>query len=294
MYALVIMALVFALMPRASVCADRINEVLDIDPQIVNPENSKVPEKPTGVVEFRDVSLAYGDAEHPSVSGISFTANPGETTAIIGATGSGKSSIICLIPRLRDVTSGSVTVDGMDVREYDLDALRTRIGYVPQKAVLFAGTIRSNIAFGNEKMPTEKIERAAKIAQSHDFILKKEKGYDDPIAQGGTNVSGGQRQRLAIARAMATDANIFVFDDSFSALDFKTDATLRKAIKDNTDGATVIIVAQRINTILNADKILVLDRGRIVGEGRHDELIKTCSIYAEIAKTQMAQGGDAK
>ena len=214
--------------------------------------------------------------------------------AIIGATGSGKSSIICLIPRLRDVTSGTVTVDGMDVREYDLDALRTRIGYVPQKAVLFAGTIRSNIAFGNDNITDEKVQRAAMIAQSDDFILKKKKGYDDPIAQGGTNVSGGQRQRLAIARAMATDANIFVFDDSFSALDFKTDASLRKAIKDNTDGATVIIVAQRINTILNADKILVLDRGRIVGEGRHEELMKTCSIYAEIAKTQMAQGGDAK
>ncbi len=294
MYALVIMAFVFSMMPRALSCSKRINEVFDIQPQIVNAENLKSPPNKTGVVEFKDVSLSYGDAEHPAVSGISFTANPGETTAIIGATGSGKSSIICLIPRLRDVTGGSVTVDGMDVRNYDLDALRSRIGYVPQKAVLFAGTIRSNIAFGDEDMPDEQVERAARIAQADDFIRRKKRGYEDPIAQGGTNVSGGQRQRLAIARAMATKASIFIFDDSFSALDFKTDAALRQAIKDNTDGATVIIVAQRINTILNADKILVLDQGRIVGEGRHQELLKTCGIYAEIARTQMAQGGDAK
>ncbi|MGI6152451.1 MAG: ABC transporter ATP-binding protein [Christensenellaceae bacterium] len=291
MYALVIMALVFAMMPRASVCADRINEVLDIQPQIVNPSRPATPADKTGVVEFKDVAMAYGKGEKPAVSGISFTANPGETTAIIGATGSGKSSIISLIPRLRDVSAGNVLVDGVDVREYDLDALRGRIGYVPQNSSLFAGTIRSNIAFGNEDMPMEQVERAAKIAQADDFIGQKEKGYDDPIAQGGTNVSGGQRQRLTIARAMATGANILVFDDSFSALDFKTDAALRKAIKDNTNGATVIIVAQRINTIMNADKILVLDEGKIVGEGRHEELVKSCNVYAEIAKTQMAQEG---
>jgi len=288
MFALLIMALVFAMMPRASVCADRINEVLAIEPQISNPANPKKPSQQTGVVEFKDVAMSYGDGGTNAISHISFTARPGETTAIIGATGSGKSSIVSLIPRLREVSEGSVTVDGVDVRDYDLDALRARIGYVPQSSSLFAGTIRSNIAFGDENMPEEKVKRAAKIAQADDFISRKEKGYDDPIAQGGTNVSGGQRQRLTIARAMATDANIFVFDDSFSALDFKTDAALRQAIKDHTDGATVIIVAQRINTIMNADKILVLDKGEIVGEGRHEELLKSCSVYAEIAKTQLA------
>ena len=293
MYALLVMAVVFAMMPRASVCAGRLNEVFDIEPQIVNPEKATKPAALTGVVEFKDVSLAYGKDAKPAVSAISFTAKPGETTAFIGATGSGKSTIICLIPRLRDVTQGSVTVDGVDVREYDLDALRSRIGYVPQTSNLFSGTIGSNIAFGEENLSKEKIIRAAKIAQAEDFILHKKQEYDDHIAQGGTNVSGGQRQRLAIARAIATEADILIFDDSFSALDFKTDAALRKAIKDNSKNATVIIVAQRINTILNADKILVLDKGKIVGEGKHDELLKTCPVYAEITKTQMAQEKEA-
>ncbi len=287
MYALVMMSLIFAMMPRASSCAERINEVMEIEPTIVNPANPKAPEN-TGVVEFRDVELAYGGAEQPAIANISFTAKPGETTAIIGATGSGKTSIISLVPRLRDVTKGTVLVDGVDVREYDLAALRKRIGYVPQNASLFSGTIRSNIAYHNEDMPMESVVRAAKIAQADGFIMEKEKQYDDPIAQGGTNVSGGQRQRLTIARAVAADADILVFDDSFSALDFKTDAALRHALKENAQNATVIIVAQRVNTIMSADTILVLDKGRIVGQGKHDDLVKNCSVYAEIANTQLA------
>ncbi|MDL2237647.1 ABC transporter ATP-binding protein/permease [Christensenellaceae bacterium OttesenSCG-928-K19] len=291
MYALVMMSLIFALMPRASVCAQRIVEVMEIQPDIVNPREPKTPQEQTGVVEFRGVALAYGGSATPAISNISFTALPGQTTALIGATGSGKSSVICTIPRLRDVTQGSVTVDGVDVREYDLAALRKRIGYVPQQSNLFAGTIRSNIAFADESMNEEQVLRAARIAQADEFISQKKLQYDDPIAEGGTNVSGGQRQRLTIARAMATDASIFVFDDSFSALDFKTDAAVRKAIKENTKNATVIIVAQRIGTIMDADKILVMDKGKIVGEGTHKELLATCDIYAQIAQTQLAEGG---
>lgn len=294
MYALVMMSLIFALMPRASVCAERIVEVMEIEPAVRDAENPTIPEKKTGIVEFRDVTLAYGNSDTPAVSGISFTAMPGQTTAIIGATGSGKSSVICMIPRLRDPVQGTVLVDGVDVREYDLSALRKRIGYVPQKSNLFAGTIRSNIAFSNEDMSDEQVKRAAQIAQADDFISQKELGYDDPVAEGGTNVSGGQRQRLAIARAMATDASIFVFDDSFSALDFKTDAAVRQAIRENTQNATVIIVAQRVGTIMNADKILVMDQGRIIGEGTHEELLQTCDVYAQIAKTQLGGGGEEK
>ncbi len=288
MYALVMMSLIFALMPRASTCAKRIVEVMEIEPAIVNSSSPVTPETVTGVVEFKDVALNFNNSDQAAISRITFTAKPGETTAIIGATGSGKSLIAGLIPRLRDVTSGSVTVDGVDVKEYDLDALRGRIGYVPQNASLFSGTIRYNIAYHDEDLPMEKVERAARIAQAESFILKKEKQYDDMIAQGGTNVSGGQRQRLSIARAIATEADILVFDDSFSALDFKTDAALRAAIKENTRNATVIIVAQRINTIMNADNIIVMDKGEIVGQGVHGELLKSCDVYAEIAGTQLA------
>ncbi len=288
MYSLVMMSLIFAMMPRASVCADRINEVMDIDINIKNKEHTKKPQDKSGVVEFRDVTFKYGDAEKPAIANISFTAKPGQTTAIIGATGSGKSSVIMLIPRLYDVSEGSVLVDGVDVRDYDVHDLRERIGYVPQKAVLFSGTIWENIAYENEQMPIEQVVRAAKIAQADSFIEQKQKKYEDPIAQGGSNVSGGQKQRLAIARALAGDASIYIFDDSFSALDFKTDATLRKAIKENTKNATVIIVAQRINTIMDADNILVIDKGKIIGQGTHDQLVQTCDVYAEIARTQMS------
>lgn len=288
MYALIMMSMIFAMMPRASVCADRINEVMDMEIDIRESEKPQKPQEKTGVVEFKDVSFRYRDAENPAISKISFRAEPGKTTAIIGATGSGKSSVIMLIPRLYDVTEGAVLVDGVDVREYDIEKLRERIGYVPQKAVLFSGTIRDNIAYENENMPQKQIERAAKIAQADTFIEQKDKKYDDPIAQGGSNVSGGQKQRLAIARALAGEANILIFDDSFSALDFKTDAALRNAIKENTQGATVIIVAQRINTIMDADNILVIEQGKIIGQGKHDELVKTCDVYAEIARTQMS------
>ncbi|MEG0784364.1 MAG: ABC transporter ATP-binding protein [Christensenella sp.] len=288
MYALVMMSMIFAMMPRASVCADRINEVMDLEIDIKDSEHPKEPQEKTGVVEFKDVTFAYSEGEHPAISNISFKAEPGKTTAIIGATGSGKSSVIMLIPRLYNASSGVVTVDGVDVREYDIKELRSRIGYVPQKAVLFSGTIKGNIAYENEEMPMEQVERAASIAQADVFIKDKDKGYDDPIAQGGSNVSGGQKQRLAIARALAGEASIYIFDDSFSALDFKTDAALRKAIKENTKGATVIIVAQRINTIMDADNILVIDDGKIIGQGTHDELVKTCDVYAEIARTQMS------
>ncbi len=288
MYALIMMSLILALMPRSMVCAKRINEVLAIEPTIVNAQNAQKPETPSGVVEFRDVALRYGDSEAAAVRHISFTASPGKTTAIIGATGSGKSSVICLIPRLRDVSEGEVLVDGINVKDYDLATLRSRIGYVPQKSMLFSGTIRSNIAYGQKDLPFERIERAARIAQAEGFILQKEKQYDDPVAQGGTNVSGGQRQRLTIARAFASNASIFVFDDSFSALDFKTDAALRASIRENNPDATLIIVAQRVNTILSADNILVLDEGEIVGQGTHEELVKNCPVYAEIASTQLS------
>ncbi len=288
MYSLVMMAMIFAFLPRASVCAKRINEVLEIEPKIKNAQNTQEPKEKTGIVEFKDVSFGYAGASKNAINNISFCAKPGETTAIIGATGAGKSSIINLIPRLYDASQGSVLVDNVDVRQYDIEKLRKRIGFVPQKSLLFSGTIKENIAYEDINMPKENIERAAKIAQAEEFINSKRDKYDDHIAQGGSNVSGGQRQRLSIARAMASDASIYVFDDSFSALDFKTDANLRRAIKENTAGATVIIVAQRINTILDADKILVVDKGRIVGQGTHKELMENCELYADIARTQLA------
>lgn len=293
MYSLVMMSMIFAMLPRASVCAARIQEVMEIEPDIVSPASPKSPAQETGTVEFRDVELRYADAEKPAIANISFTARPGTTTALIGATGSGKTSVICLIPRLRDVSAGQVLVDGLDVREWDLVKLRQRISYVPQNASLFAGTIRSNIAYADENMPMEQIEEAARIAEAAPFIAQKEDGYDSPIAQGGTNVSGGQRQRLTIARAVAAGGQIMVFDDSFSALDFRTDAALRRNIREHAGDATIIIVAQRVNTILNADEILVLEKGRVVGRGTHQELLRTCPVYAEIARTQLEMEEEA-
>ncbi len=288
LYALIMMSLILAMFPRANVCANRINEVMDTPPAIQPPQTPRHPDKKEGVVEFRDVALKYDEGGHDAVKNISFTARPGKTTALIGATGSGKSSIICLIPRLRDATAGEVLIDGVNVKDYDLKELRSRVGYVPQKSNLFSGTIRSNIAYRRPDLSDAGVRKAAEIAQAHGFIMEKKLGYDDPIAQGGTNVSGGQRQRLAIARALAAQADIYVFDDSFSALDFKTDASLRREIRENYQTATLIIVAQRVNTIMGADEILVLDKGEIVGRGRHDELLESCPIYAEIAKTQLA------
>ncbi len=292
LYALIMMSLILAILPRANVCANRICEVMDIEPAIANVASPVIPSEKTGVVEFRNVALTYGNAERPAISGINFTALPGQTTALIGATGSGKSSVICMIPRLRDASQGQVLVDGVDIKDYDIDALRERVSFVPQKSNLFSGTIRSNISFGHKDMSMERIQEAAKIAQADDFILQKAKGYDDPIAQGGSNVSGGQRQRLAIARALAGPGSILVFDDSFSALDFKTDSCVRQAIHDKRADATIIIVAQRVGTIMNADQILVLDEGQVIAKGTHDELVKNCDVYAEIVKTQLAKGGN--
>ena len=276
------------MLPRAGVAADRIDEVLNMDISIKEAEEPKHVEKTAGVLKFSHVDFTYPGSKEPAICDIDFTANPGQTTAIIGSTGCGKSTIVNLIPRLYDVTEGSITLDGTDIRELSMKDLRQQIGFVPQKGVLFSGTIASNLRFGNKDASDAEVRQAAQIAQAEDFIEEKSEKYDAPIAQGGTNVSGGQKQRLAIARAIAKHPKIFVFDDSFSALDLKTDAKLRKALGDTVQDSTVIIVAQRISTILHADQILVLDEGQIVGKGTHEELMKTCTVYQEIAKSQMS------
>ena len=276
------------MLPRAGVAADRIDEVLNMDISIKEAEDPKHVEKTAGVLKFSHVDFTYPGSKEPAICDIDFTANPGQTTAIIGSTGCGKSTIVNLIPRLYDVTEGSITLDGTDIRELSMKDLRQQIGFVPQKGVLFSGTIASNLRFGNKDASDADVRQAAQIAQAEDFIEEKSEKYDAPIAQGGTNVSGGQKQRLAIARAIAKHPKIFVFDDSFSALDLKTDAKLRKALSDTVQDSTVIIVAQRISTILHADQILVLNEGRIVGKGTHEELMKNCTVYQEIAKSQMS------
>ena len=278
------------MIPRAFVSARRLGEIYDTDITIHNPENPKeFEEKQKGVVEFKDVTFAYPGAEEPVLKDISFTAKPGETTAIIGSTGSGKSTLINLIPRFYDTTKGSVTVDGQDIKDVKLTDLRDKIGYVPQKGMLFSGTIKSNIAFANEDLPMEKIEKAAEIAHATEFINEKPNKYDTHISQGGTNVSGGQRQRLSIARAIANEPEVLIFDDSFSALDFKTDVAVRKALSENIKNSTILIVAQRISTVLNAEQILVLDNGKIVGKGTHKELLKNCQVYRDIAESQLSK-----
>ncbi|MFW5630656.1 MAG: ABC transporter ATP-binding protein, partial [Acetivibrio ethanolgignens] len=278
------------MIPRASVSGRRISEILDTEIAIRDAENTKQPVKDkAGTVEFRKVSFAYPDAEEKVLSGITFTAEQGKTTAIIGSTGSGKSTLVNLIPRFFDVCEGELLVDGVDVRQLPQKELRERIGYVPQKGVLFSGTIASNLRYGREEASNEEIRKAAKIAQALDFIEEKEDKFDSPIAQGGNNVSGGQKQRLSIARAIAKDPEIYIFDDSFSALDYKTDVVLRKALEEETHGATKIIVAQRISTILHADQIIVLDEGRIAGIGTHEELLKNCEIYEQIALSQLSE-----
>ena len=276
------------MLPRAGVAADRIDEVLNMDISIKEAEEPKHVEKTAGVLKFSHVDFTYPGSKEAAITDIDFTANPGQTTAIIGSTGCGKSTIVNLIPRLYDVTEGSITLDGTDIRELSMKDLRQQIGFVPQKGVLFSGTIASNLRFGNKDASDADVRQAAQIAQAEDFIEEKSEKYDAPIAQGGTNVSGGQKQRLAIARAIAKHPKIFVFDDSFSALDLKTDAKLRKALSDTVQDSTVIIVAQRISTILHADQILVLDEGQIVGKGTHEELMKNCTVYQEIAKSQMS------
>lgn len=282
--------MVSIMLPRASVSAKRIMEVIERDNTIKDPKQpKKLKGNKTGVVEFKDVSFHYPDADENVIEHISFKALPGKTTAFIGSTGSGKSTIINLIPRFYDVTDGKILVDGVDIRDIEMNVLRSKIGFVPQKGVLFTGTIRSNIKFGNPSMSDEDMIEAARIAQATEFIDTLKDGYDYEIAQGGTNVSGGQKQRLSIARAIATKPEIYIFDDSFSALDFKTDAILRNELKKVTKNSTVLIVAQRISTILNADQIVVLNEGVIAGIGTHEELMKTCEVYKEIALSQLSE-----
>ena len=276
------------MLPRAAVAADRIDEVIQTESSI---HDAKEPEKVTthnGVVKFSHVNFKYPGAEEDVLHDIDFTAEPGQTTAIIGSTGCGKSTLVNLIPRLYDVTDGSITLDGKDIRNITMSDLRDEIGFVPQKGVLFSGTIASNLRFGKDDATDEEIKKAAEIAQATEFIEAKDDKYESAIAQGGSNVSGGQKQRLAIARAIAKDPKIFIFDDSFSALDLKTDAALRKALAENVKDRTVIIVAQRISTILHAEQILVLDDGKIVGKGTHEELLKSCEVYRQIAKSQLS------
>ena len=291
--AFLMISMMSIMLPRAAVSGKRINDILKTENSIKNPDKNTAisfDENKKGEVEFRGVYFRYPQAEEDVLRDISFTANKGETVAFIGGTGSGKSTLINLIPRFYDVTGGKILVDGVDIRKADIHDLRNKIGYVPQKGALFSGTVASNIAYGSDDISLEQIKNAAKVAQSSDFIEAKENGYDSEIAQGGTNVSGGQRQRLSIARAVAKNPEIYIFDDSFSALDFKTDAALRKALKKATDNATILIVAQRISTVLNADKIVVLDNGEIAGIGTHDELMKDCAVYQQIASSQLSKG----
>lgn len=282
------------MLPRAGVAADRIEEVIRTTSSVTDAAETVKLEDAKGVVEFRNVSFRYPDANENVINNISFTAEPGKVTAIIGSTGSGKSTLVNLLPRFYDVTEGSITVDGVDVRDLSLQQLRELIGFVPQKGVLFSGTIASNLRFGREDASDEEIALAAEIAQAEEFIDTKPKKYDDYISQGGANVSGGQKQRLAIARAIAKNPKIFVFDDSFSALDMKTDAKLRKALSRHVENSTEIIVAQRISTILHADQIIVLDNGEVAGMGTHSELMNSCQVYREIAESQLSQKEIAK
>ena len=282
------------MLPRAGVAADRIEEVLRTEPVIEDPAPEREPrdlahKKWRGVVQFDHVNFRFPGADADVLSDISFTARPGQTTAIIGSTGCGKSTLLNLIPRFYDVTGGRITLDGVDLRDMPQAVLRAQLGYVPQKGVLFSGTIESNLKFGGDTITDAAMQQAAEIAQASDFIAAKPEGYHSPIAQGGTNVSGGQKQRLSIARAIAKSPRVYLFDDSFSALDYKTDAALRRALQEKTGDATVIIVAQRISTVLHADQILVLDEGRVVGYGRHEELLACCPEYREIAKSQLSE-----
>lgn len=289
MFSFLMVSMIFIMIPRASVSAGRIADVLETVPTITDPKAPKTTPQANGLVEFRDVTFAYPGAEAPALEHISFTAKPGQTTAIIGSTGSGKSTIVNLLPRFYDVTEGDILIDGVSVKQMSQHALREKIGFVPQKGVLFTGTIRSNIAYGAPGISEEEICKAADIAQATEFISKLPEGLDTPIAQGGTNVSGGQKQRLSIARALAKKPEIYVFDDSFSALDFKTDAALRAALKQNMGQATCLLVAQRISTVVEAEQIIVLEEGKIAGIGTHKELMQTCQVYREIALSQLSE-----
>ena len=289
MFALLMFSMLFVMVPRAQASADRINQVLDMVPEINDPPHPIRPEREHGHVEFRDVTFSYPGAVEPAVSHLSFTAEPGEFVAIIGGTGAGKSTLVNLIPRFYDVDSGSVLVDGVDVREMTQAELRGRIGFVPQQAILFTGTIADNIRYGKDDATDDEVRYAAEVSQCMEFINEMPDGFESVIAQGGTNVSGGQKQRLSIARALVRRPEVYVFDDSFSALDFKTAARLRRALKQETADATVLIVAQRVATVLDADKIIVLDDGQIVGIGTHRELMRTNEVYREIVSSQLSE-----
>ena len=289
--AFLLLTMISIMLPRAGVAADRIEEVLNTEAIIKDAEATRDDElkEVKGEITFEQVHFRYPNADEDALENISFTASPGKTTAIIGSTGCGKSTLLHLIPRFYDVTAGRILIDGVDIRQLSQKKLHSFLGFVPQKAVLFSGTIASNLKFGGEHITEERMKKAASIAQAEEFICQKKEQYDSEIAQGGNNVSGGQKQRLSIARAIAAEPKIYLFDDSFSALDYKTDAALRKALRENTKEATVIIVAQRISTILHADQILVLEDGKIVGQGIHEELLKNCEEYLEIAKSQLSE-----
>lgn len=290
LFSFMLFATIFTMYPRAAVSARRIQEALDMTSEIVEAEQPVTEGMTKGYVEFKNVTFAYpGHAESPVIRNVSFTASPGETVAFIGSTGSGKSTLIQLIPRFYDVTKGQVLIDGIDVREYSLSALRNKIGFIPQKALLFTGTIAENLRYGKEDATQADLERAVEIAQAADFIAKTPDGFDARLAEGGTNFSGGQKQRLAIARAVIRRPEIYIFDDSFSALDYQTDAKLRARLKKETTESTVLIVAQRVGTIMHADKIIVLNEGDVVGIGTHKELLENCSVYYDIAASQLSE-----
>src|SRR5713101_5143487 len=288
LFALLMISMMFIMLPRAAASADRINEVLSIEPEIGDPDHVKRADKQKGYVEFQNVTFSYPGAEEPALSHISFSAAPGEVTAIIGGTGSGKSTLVSLMPRFYDIDSGHLLVDDVDVREMSQEHLRSKIGFMPQKAVLFSGTVAENIRYGKEDATDEEVRHAADVAQATEFISEMQDGFNSVIAQGGTNVSGGQKQRLSIARALVRKPEIYVFDDSFSALDFKTDARLRAALKQETRESTVLIVSQRVSTIMDADQIIVLDKGRVAGIGTHRELMRSNEVYREIVSSQLS------
>jgi ATP-binding cassette subfamily B multidrug efflux pump len=288
LFALLMVSMMFIMLPRAAASADRINEVLAIEPEIKDAEQVKWADEIQGYVEFQDVTFSYPGAEEPALCNISFCARPGQTTAIIGGTGAGKSTLVSLIPRFYDIDSGHILVDGVDIREMSQEHLRAKIGFVPQKSVLFSGTIAENIRYGKGDASDEEVHHAAEVAQATEFILDMKDGFDSVIAQGGTNVSGGQKQRLSIARALVRKPEICVFDDSFSALDFKTDARLRAALKEEIRESTVLIVSQRVSTVMDADQIIVLDDGHIAGIGTHRALMRTCEAYREIVSSQLS------
>ncbi len=294
MFSIIMVTIMFVMVPRAQASALRINEVLDIEPEIIDPLHIKKSGGQGGYVEFQDVTFSYPGAEEPVISNISFAAYPGEVTAIIGGTGSGKSTLINLIPRFYDVDSGCVLVDGVDVRQMAQKNLRAKIGFVPQSPILFSGTVSENIRYGKADATDEEVAHAAEIAQASEFISTMKDGYDSQISQGGTNLSGGQKQRLSIARALVRKPGVYILDDSFSALDFKTDARLRAALKKETAASTIILVAQRVGTVMDADRIIVLDEGRIVGIGKHKELMSTCVVYREIVSSQLSEEEIAK